>query len=103
MIDSSGLILIQKHSFECANSSKIFRKNLKRGLTNPIPFAIIGLSDREREENNMKVEKKKLPKIERFEELKDGEPFYYGGELFLKLNSDYGDLMYDDERVTAVS
>ena len=51
----------------------------------------------------MKVEKKKLPKIERFEELKDGEPFYYGGELFIKLDSDYGDLMYDDERVTAVS
>ena len=51
----------------------------------------------------MKVEKKRLPKIERFEELKDGEPFFYGGELFIKLDSDYEDLMYDDERVTAVS
>lgn len=51
----------------------------------------------------MKVEKKKLPKIECFKDLKDGEPFLYGGELFIKLNENHDDLMYDDERVTAVS
>lgn len=51
----------------------------------------------------MKVEKKKLPKIEYFKDLKSGEPFLYGGELFIKLNEDYDDLMYDDECVTAVS